>query len=1029
MNAGDRVRLTADPGKTGVLTGEKRLIGSQTYLQVAFPEKTEYKLIHLLEVVPDQPDDIFRLIQESRFGRARDLRGSITHIRLSGRIANLIYSLNTTNTDYYPHQFKPVLNFLQSPSGSMLIADEVGLGKTIEAGLIWTELRSRFDYRRLVVVCPAMLRDKWKLELENKFGLTATIVNRKEMLEALKTSQDNPYQEIALIGSYQGLRPARGWREDDEVENPQNDLADFLLRSEEENPLIDLLVMDEAHYMRNPYQPTSDLGDLFNGVSAHSLLLSATPIHLRNRDLYQLMHLIDPETFQREADFEDILTANQPIVEALSQVLQGQVSVQDYLDQLRRANESPLLTGNRQLNVLLNNPPTEEELVSVENRVAIANELENINILGRAITRTRKRDVIENRVLRDPHRLHVEMNSYEAEFYDNVTDLVRRYAMEHSQLENFLMVTPQRQVSSSMAAALRSWKERYDEMMAVAYEDLGFDGNQGEIGPLVREFMMQAESLGDLEKLIEEDSKYNKLRELLTMHFKETPNEKVILFAYFKPTLRYLYDRLVGEGFVPVILSGDSKRSKTDIIESFRLSKTDQILLSTEVASEGVDLQFSRFMVNYDLPWNPMRVEQRIGRIDRIGQKAPKITIFNLFYQNTIDDRIYTRLFERLDIFRQALGDMEAVLGREIQKLTSELICEKLSPEQEEDMIKQTEIAVETLRKEEERLEENASSLIAHGEYILRQVTAARDMERTIGSQELVRYTQDFFYKHYKGSRFTQVHTSGDLLFDVELSPEAIFALQKYMRDNSLGLGSRFALANVTKIRCLFSNKVGGHESQKIERVNQWHSLVRFVADAIRSREEVFYPIVAVSVSSQVDSRMNPGEYFFFIAHWSTVGVRNIDHLFYQAINIETGEELSQDDSERLLTYASLHGSDKQIAVGDERTMIWSNLLDRCIVTAEGEFQKYVERLQRENDDRADIQRRSLERHREIQIARLREEIDRLEQQGKDKGAKLRRGKIDKLTHRVEQRILEIEENRNLRPDSSMVNAGIISVD
>ena len=118
------------------------------------------------------------------------------------------------------------------------------------------------------------------------------------------------------------------------------------------------------------------------------------------------------------------------------------------------------------------------------------------------------------------------------------------------------------------------------------------------------------------------------------------------------------------------------------------------MMLSSEVASEGVDLQFSRLLVNYDLPWNPMRVEQRIGRLDRIGQTSSQITIWNIFYEDTIDERIYTRLYERLDIFRRALGDLEAVLGDEIRKLTEAPLFGKLTPEQEEARIVQTEQAL-----------------------------------------------------------------------------------------------------------------------------------------------------------------------------------------------------------------------------------------------------------------------------------------------------------------------------------------------
>lgn len=1028
MKPGDKLRVQADPGRVGVFTGITRQIGPNLYLQVSFPDTTEYKQEKTLELVPSEKEDMFELVETGRFGRARDLRGSITHIRLNGRIGNLIYSLNTTNTDYYPHQFKPVLNFLKSPSNNMLIADEVGLGKTIEAGLIWTEIRSRYDYRRLVVICPAMLRDKWKMELENKFGIPAILVGRDDMLEHLESAKHSPLKEIALIGSYQGLRPGRGWKEEEDLSLSQNQLAYYLRDHDDGSPLIDMVIMDEAHYMRNPHRPTSDLGDLFRSVSHHTLLLSATPIHLRNRDLYQLMNLIDPETFQRETDFDIILSANEPIVELLTLVTNGKITAKVFLEKISDASNSPLLMGNRQLALLKNNPPSERDLRDEKKRVKIASELENINILGRAISRTRKRDVIENNVLRDPHRQHVKMNEYEAELYENVTNLVREYAARNSQYEGFLMVMPQRQVSSSMAAALKSWRERSDELMSVAYEDLGYDDSDRGMGPLVTELVTQAENLGDLDKLIENDTKYLELIRILNMLIKDSPKEKIILFSYFKPTLYYLKERLMKDGFRPVVLTGGQGMNKTEIIMNFEASLTDQILISTEVASEGVDLQFSRFLINYDLPWNPMRIEQRIGRIDRIGQKAPKITIWNLFYSDTIDDRIYTRLYERLDIFQRSLGGMEAILGEKIQQLTGDLIRTKLTPEQESIRVDQTFHALANVQEEEERLEENASSLIAHGEYLLRQVKAARDLERTISSNELVRYTRDFFLKHYQGSTMTHIPQKGEYIYEVNLSVKAIHDLQLFMRNEQLGTESRFSLGDVGNIFCEFSNKMGGKQPKHLERVNQWHPLVRFVADSIRTRKEVFYPAVALKFSTSTDARVKPGNYFFILDHWSASGVQTIDHLYYYAINMDTNTPLLAEEAELLVTRAAFNGTDLQILPEEMQPEIWSKHLENCMILCDEKYDEYISKITRENEDRADIQLNSLKQHFNIQMERLNNEIEKLEREGKQKGADLRKGKAEKLKRRVEQQVHNINEHRSTIHDRSTINTGIIRV-
>lgn len=145
------------------------------------------------------------------------MRRLLTHVRLSGRLANVVYSMETANTEFFAHQFKPVLKFLNSPASGLLIADEVGLGKTIEAGLIWTELRSRYDAQRLLVLCPAVLQAKWKTELYERFGVEAEIADARRTLELLQAvAAEGRSSGFALIGSLQGLRPRRGWDEQEE---------------------------------------------------------------------------------------------------------------------------------------------------------------------------------------------------------------------------------------------------------------------------------------------------------------------------------------------------------------------------------------------------------------------------------------------------------------------------------------------------------------------------------------------------------------------------------------------------------------------------------------------------------------------------------------------------------------------------------------------------------------------------------------------------------------------------------------------
>ncbi|HMN14169.1 MAG TPA: DEAD/DEAH box helicase, partial [Bellilinea sp.] len=323
IQPGDKVRLIANPSRVGILGNETDGPPSRLRVLVTFLDGDEdFVLKGSLEKVPTSASGPYSEISRGRYGRVEDLRGLMTYYRLSGRLANLIYSLNTTNTRFLPYQFKPVLHFLDSPCNGILIADEVGLGKTIEAGLIWTELRARVDAKRLLIVCPAMLREKWKLELSDRFGVRAELVDASDLLKRLQAVRERSQDSFALIASIQGVRPPRGW--DDKKAPSQSSAAKlgrFLDEADLEDPLLDMVVIDEAHYLRNRETQNNKLGALLRPVTQNLLMLSATPIQMRNTDLFNLLHLLDEDAFPYEYSFEDTLRANAPIVALRDRVL------------------------------------------------------------------------------------------------------------------------------------------------------------------------------------------------------------------------------------------------------------------------------------------------------------------------------------------------------------------------------------------------------------------------------------------------------------------------------------------------------------------------------------------------------------------------------------------------------------------------------------------------------------------------------------------------------------------------------------
>ena len=210
-----RVRLIGDPTRIGVATENRRAQRQRSLILVVFPDRSQWVPEEQLELVSTGGETPTDSLLSRKLGTAFDLRRVITHVRLTGRLADVIYSMEATNTDFFAYQFKPVLKLLYSSANGILIADEVGLGKTIEAGLIWTELRSRFDMRRLMVICPAVLREKWQAELSSKMGVKADLVDAKDTLKILKDPSSSS-RGFAMIGSVQGLRPGKQWEDEEE---------------------------------------------------------------------------------------------------------------------------------------------------------------------------------------------------------------------------------------------------------------------------------------------------------------------------------------------------------------------------------------------------------------------------------------------------------------------------------------------------------------------------------------------------------------------------------------------------------------------------------------------------------------------------------------------------------------------------------------------------------------------------------------------------------------------------------------------
>lgn len=1034
---GTEVRRVDNPGKLGATTGQVRPRGSVDYYGVRWRDGTnDYVAEDQLELTATaQSDDPYTVIESGRFGRAEDLRRSLTHVHLSGRLANLVYSMGVTNTEFFAHQYKPLLTLLESPANGLLIADEVGLGKTIEAGIIWTELRAREDMRRLLVVCPAMLREKWRDELKNRFGIDASLVNAATLADELRHSSSFGPSK-AWIASYQALRPPKSWKPTSESAgkrlSARSVLANLLDENATEDPLIDLVVFDEAHYMRNPESAAHTLGEMLREVSHHRVLLSATPINLANEDLFHLLRLCDPDHFQYPSSFKEMLAANRPLVLARDAALRRNSRAEEIIGHVKAAASSELLQQSRQLASILEDPPTQERLQSAEYRAELASSLERVNLLGHVLTRTRKRDVQMERPRREVTPEKVPMTEAERKFYNYVTEVTRDYAWRRGISDGFLLATPQRQVCSCPAAFARAWlggdSALADDMAELVLEDMeeGEDESELEdISSTLKEFLLANRPRDvDAAELERSDSKLARLLEVLTGYFADNPDEKVILFTSFRATARYLSERLSAAGMKSMLLWGNMRGSKQDLINEFKERPELRVLVSTEVAAEGVDLQFCRLLINYDLPWNPMRVEQRIGRIDRLGQKARVIYIWNLFYQETIDERILGRLLTRLKVFEEALGEPEPVIGETIQRLESKLLTSRLTPEEEEAEIERARLALENVRLRQEELEKNAAQMIAHGGLVLDRIAAAKELSRRVTEADLIVYVRDFLSRHAPGHQFGQLDEQTH--FTIQL-PVAIAAeLEEFCRRT--GQIGQTMLGSGMVRTCRFLNSVTSFGSRAWEPIHQFHPLIRFIGDKLTRLDEAFYPVVAVRLASAGDLQVAPGDYMFAIRKWTFKGVKEEEWLQAAVCDLKRRTMLPDELGERLVNAARLHGGDWLEASHLIDPGEIAERFDQLEVHLADAYGRASKRKQDENSDRLMFQLHGIEQHLVNRLRVLEATRSRHEQSGRLPLAKATQGRIDKLAARMELKREQVVQRERVVPDHVLVCAGLLRV-
>jgi hypothetical protein len=644
-------------------------------------------------------------------------------------------------------------------------------------------------------------------------------------------------------------------------------------------------------------------------------------------------------------------------------------------------------------------------------RVKLAAQLEEMSLLGSIVNRTRRRDVAEIQVRREPATVPWSMSVDERAFYDRASARIEKYALDHGINERFLLAQSQRLLSSSLAAAYRQWGERSGSLSLDEEDD---DEPKGMPGPLVTALGEICHDPAELRALEENDTKFDQLFTTIQEFFGRYPDQKLIIFSSFRRTIDYLSRRLQERGISAMQLHGGVKEDRQATVGRFADAPGGTILLTSEVGGEGLDLQFCRALINWDLPWNPMKVEQRIGRIDRIGQSSPTIEIVNLIAEKTIEEMVYQRLYLRLGIIRQTLGDFEPILGEIVRDLELLLSDPDLTPEQREQEFDRALQAAERRKQQVEELEKEAPGLIAHGDSILQRVQDAHAPHKMVTAEDLRDFIAGTLVEAFEGTRFTRVPELEVEAYMVRLSQRAQAEFARYRDQFARRYPTRFSRDAATGVLVIFGRNPDPIRYRNLEAVPMTHPLARFASKHLEQRQHGSAPRPATAYEIEMAGAhgLSPGQYLLALERWSIKGVLPIDRLAFAGASVDDRSIIDPDTAERLLM-ASLSGSPTLSAVDGETLKAAGDVLDDVVLPAlKSEHHAFEQGEAARHYDLAETQRALIEEHRNRRQRQAEERIRELRLRGGDgrmRIARLEQLKLEKFLARMDLKLDDIK--------------------
>jgi adenine-specific DNA-methyltransferase len=576
------------------------------------------------------------------WANALTLRGS------GGSIESLSRSIANARVDLNPHQVDAAMFALRSPlSNGAILADEVGLGKTIEAGIVisqrWAERR-----RRIIVIVPATLRKQWQQELEEKFYLPTAILDTKVFNSLRKSGLENPFEQKdrLVICSYH-FASARA--------------------AEISRTPWDLVVIDEAHRLRNVYRPSSRMArSVADAVGqAPKLLLTATPLQNSLMELYGLVSVIDPHVFGDAASFREqfvhipdeehrnsslrerlapicIRTLRKQVVEYIPFTQRIPIT-QDFIpgDEEQRLYDQ--VSTYLQRDGLIALPASQRHLITLILRKLLAS---STFAIGRTL----------HGLVRRLEEINKQVELLDEDDLEGIEELEDELAEEEDEPADGSLAEVDPNLLKAEIAELR----RY----AALADSIGSNAKGDALIPALREAFQQAVALGAQRKAVVFTESRRTQQYLFDLLSANGYDGQLVMMnsANSDPHSRGVYDQWVQRhAGQEVDIGSRPVDMKAAIVEHFRDHAA--ILIATEAAAEGINLQFCSLVVNFDLPWNPQRIEQRIGRCHRYGQKHDVVVVNFLNRRNEADQRVFQLLSEKFRLFDGVFGASDEVLG------------------------------------------------------------------------------------------------------------------------------------------------------------------------------------------------------------------------------------------------------------------------------------------------------------------------------------------------------------------------------